>query len=67
MSVQLGFETQMRAVLDMDVCYIKRNYHVLISRCSNLCLGLGNAGYTNFPSVVNTAPAQAARMANYTR
>lgn len=29
--------------------------------------GLGNASYTKFPSVVETKPLQAARMANYTR
>ena len=29
--------------------------------------GLGNAGATKIPSAVNTAPTQAARMANYTR
>ncbi len=29
--------------------------------------GLGNASHTKFPSVVETKPLQAARMANYTR
>merc|ERR1712165_131962 len=29
--------------------------------------GMGNSGQTTFPSVVDTKPMQAARMANYTR